>query len=54
MAVGEVPLHPCFAVEKARVKLKLLIQNKEDWERADVSVQQKSTLQSKDYRRSPF
>lgn len=50
MAIGEVPLHPCFAVGQARVKLKLLIQNKESWGRADVSVQQESTLQNRDDR----
>lgn len=42
MAVEEVPLHPRFAVEQARVQLKLLIQTKEGWGTADVSVQQKS------------
>lgn len=39
---GKVPLHPHFAVEHARVKLELLIQIKEGWGRADVSVQQKA------------
>lgn len=42
MAVEEVTLHPCFAKEKTRVNLKLLIQSKKAWGAADESVQQKA------------
>lgn len=46
MAAGEIPLHPRFAAEHARVKLELLIQIKEGWGRADVSVQQKAACRA--------
>lgn len=41
MAVGEVTLRPCFSEEHVRVNLKSLIQSKEGWGAADVSIQQK-------------